>query len=221
MRARAGDRREDRARLRPSLGDGAGERAAPPSRGAALFFVRRGRYPHRMVRCIYSGRVVTLNVERVTLPNGASVDLELVRHPGAAAVAAVDGDGRVVLISQYRHAAGGYVWELPAGVLDHPGEPPIDCAARELREETGLGAGRLTPLGQVMPTCGYSDERIHLFLAEELRDGAHAQEHDEVIREIRRVPLRDALAMVRAGDVVDAKTVAGLYLAAARLGAAA
>jgi ADP-ribose pyrophosphatase len=174
-----------------------------------------------MVRSIYAGRVVTLNVERVTLPNGTSVDLELVRHPGAAAVAAVDGDGRVVLISQYRYAAGGFVWELPAGVLDHPGEPPVECAARELREETGLGAGRLSALGQIMPTFGYSDERIHLFLAEELTDGAHAQANDEVIREIRRVPLHDALGMVRAGEVVDAKTVAGLYLAAARLGVTA
>jgi 8-oxo-dGTP pyrophosphatase MutT (NUDIX family) len=173
-----------------------------------------------MVRSIYTGRVVTLNVEHVTLPNGTSVDLEVVRHPGAAAVAAVDADGCVVLISQYRYAAGGFVWELPAGVLDHPGEPPIDCAARELREETGLGAQRFTALGCIMPTCGYSDERIHLFLAEGLRDGMHAQEHDEVIREIRRVPLRDALGMARAGEVVDAKTVAGLFLAAARLGVA-
>lgn len=170
-----------------------------------------------MRRQIYRGRILDVGIEQVQLPNGTGVELEVIRHPGAAAVAAVDERGRVVLIRQYRHAAGGYVWELPAGVLDAPDEPPARCAERELREETGLGAARLTSLGVVMPTPGYSDERIHLFLAQELTDGEHERGHDEVIAEMRRVPLGDALGMVRAGAIVDGKTVAGLFLAAAAL----
>jgi len=172
-----------------------------------------------MRRQVYRGRILDVGVEHVVLPNGAAVDLEVIRHPGAAAVVALDAERRVVLIHQFRHAAGGYVWELPAGVLEAPGEPPGVCAARELREETGLDAGRFDPLGVVLPTPGYSDERIHLFLAVDLRDGEHAREHDEVIREIRRVPLAEALDMVRRGEIVDGKTVAGLALAAMALGA--
>jgi len=175
----------------------------------------------RMRRQIFRGRILDVGVEEVTLPNGARVELEVIRHPGAAAVAAVDEQRRVVLIHQFRHAAGGFVWELPAGVLDAPEEAPVQCAERELREETGLDAACFTPLGMVMPTPGYSDERIHLFLAEGLTDGEHDRGHDEVIQEIRRVPLADAVRMVRAGEIVDSKTVAGLFLAAATLGVAA
>jgi ADP-ribose pyrophosphatase len=168
-------------------------------------------------RQIYRGRIVDLRVERVTLPNGHAVDLELMHHPGAAAVAAVDDDRRVVLIRQYRHAAGGYIWELPAGVLAN-GETPAACAARELREEAGLVAGALRHLGAIFTTPGFCDERIHLFLAQQLTADAHAHEADEVIAEIARVPLVEALARIRSGDVVDGKTIAGLHLAAAALG---
>lgn len=174
-----------------------------------------------MRRQVYRGRLLDVGLERARLPNGAEVELEIIRHPGAAAAVAVDGAGRVVLIHQYRHAAGGYLWELPAGVLDAPGEPSAGCAARELREETGLEAARWRALGSVRPTPGYSDERIDLFLAEGLREGERATAHDEDIREIRRIPLREALRMVRAGEIVDAKTVAGLCLAAAELGVGA
>lgn len=171
-----------------------------------------------MRRTIYDGRIVRLGLESVRLPNGATVELEVLRHPGAAAVVAVDDQERVVLIRQYRHAAGGYLWELPAGVLDAPDEPPEACAARELREETGLGATDLTRLGSVLPTPGYSDERIHLFLARGLHDGPASRDHDEDIAEMRRVPLRDALGMIRHGEIVDGKSVAGLHLAAVTLG---
>ncbi len=167
---------------------------------------------------IYKGRIVDLCVERVTLPNGAVVDLELMRHPGAAAVAAVDDAGRVTLIRQYRHAAGGYIWELPAGVLHGPAEQPATCAARELREEVGLEAGEVLPLGTILTTPGFCDERIHLFLARGLRETESAHDADEVIAEIRRIPLSDALAMIRQGEIVDAKTIAGLHLAGAALG---
>jgi 8-oxo-dGTP pyrophosphatase MutT (NUDIX family) len=170
-------------------------------------------------RQIYKGRIVDLRLERVTLPNGTTVDLEVVRHPGASAVVAVDDRERVTLIRQFRHAAGGWVWELPAGVLE-PGEAPEACAARELTEETGLRAAEIGPLGTIVTTPGFTDERIHIFLARRLTDGGHAHEADEVIAEIRPLPLRDALGMVQRGEIVDGKTIAGLYLAAARLGIA-
>jgi ADP-ribose pyrophosphatase len=172
-----------------------------------------------MTREIYRGRIVDLRLEDVRLPNGAAVQLEIMHHAGASAIAAVDEAERVTLIRQYRHAAGGWLWELPAGVLD-PGEEPATCAARELREETGLTAAELRPLGAVFTTPGFCDERIHLFLARGLREAAHAHGADEVIAEIRRVPVRDALDMVRRGEIVDGKTIAGLYLAAAALGVA-
>jgi len=170
-----------------------------------------------MRRQIHRGRVVDLGIEDVTLPSGDTIELEIVRHAGAAAVAAVDDEGRVVLIRQYRHAAGGFIWEIPAGIL-HAGEAPVVCAARELREEVGLGAGTLAPLGSIMTTPGFTDERIHLFLGRDLTDGETDRDDDEVIDEVRRVPLRDALAMVRGGEIVDSKTIAGLHLAAVELG---
>jgi ADP-ribose pyrophosphatase len=166
------------------------------------------------VRHVYDGRVVHLRIERVALPNGQTVDLELIRHQGASAVAAVDADGRVTLIRQYRHAAGGYIWELPAGILSDAEETPVACAERELREETGLTAREWRPLGSIVTTPGFTDERIHLFLARGLEQGEHARDHDEVIAEVRTIPLGDALTMIRRGDIVDGKTVAGLYLAA-------
>ena len=137
---------------------------------------RAGRHGADMRRQVYRGRIVDLGIERVTLPNGVEVELEIIRHPGAAAVVAVDAEGRVTLIRQFRHAAGGYIWELPAGVLDHPGESPEACAGRELLEETGLRAARLTPLTTIFTTPGFTDERIHLFLAQDLeRGGARAR----------------------------------------------
>ena len=173
-----------------------------------------------MTRHIYAGRIVDLRVERVTLPNGTTVDLELMHHAGASAVVAVDEQRRVVLLRQYRHAAGGYLWELPAGILDSPGESPERCAARELREEAGVVAHELMHLGTIFTTPGFCDERIHLFLARGLTDAGHGHEPDEVIAEIARRPLVQALEMVRRGEIVDAKTIAGLHLAAAELAGA-
>ena len=173
-----------------------------------------------MRREIYKGRIVDLRVERVNLPNGTAVDLELMHHVGAAAVLAADEQGRVVLIHQYRHAAGGYIWELPAGVLAPPSEPPRECAARELLEEAGLTAAELRHLGTIFTTPGFCDERIHIFLARGLGEAEHAHEADEAIAEIRRLPIRDALAMIQRGEIVDGKTSAGLYLGATALGVA-
>ena len=169
------------------------------------------------VRQIYRGRIVDLRVEDVTLPNGTTVALELLRHRGASAVVALDAGDRVALIRQYRYAAGGYIWELPAGVLDSTDEPPVACAARELREEAGRTADELRHLGTIFTTPGFTDERIHLFLARGLHAAEVAHEADEVIAEIRWLPLPAALAMIRRGEIVDGKTIAGLHLAAAVL----
>lgn len=171
-----------------------------------------------MSRQIYKGRIVDLRLERVTLPNGHVLELEVMHHPGASAVAAVDDAQQVVLIRQYRHAAGGYIWELPAGILAGPDEAPAACAARELREEAGLVAGELRQLGTIFTTPGFCDERIHLFLARRLTAEAHAHEADEVIAEIARMPMADALGRISSGEIVDGKTIAGLHLAAGALG---
>jgi len=173
-----------------------------------------------MGRQIYKGRIVDLRIERVTLPNGTAVDLELMHHPGAAAVVAVDDRRRVVLLRQYRYAAGGYIWELPAGVLDAHDEAPDACAARELREEAGVAAAELVRLGAIVTTPGFCDERIHIFLARGIAPAARAHAADEVIAEIAWTPFSDALAMIQRGEIVDAKTIAGLHLAAAALASA-
>jgi ADP-ribose pyrophosphatase len=167
-----------------------------------------------MAEVIYEGRVVNLRIESVTLPNGTVVDLELMHHHGASAVVAVDDDGRVVLIHQYRFATGGYIWELPAGILKSEDEPPASCAVRELREEVGLVARDWRPLGTMFTTPGFCDEQIYLFLARGLENVGQDRDADEVIDEVREVPLAEALAMVRRGEIVDGKTIAGLYLAA-------
>ena len=169
---------------------------------------------------VYRGRVVDLGIEQVRLPNGVEIELEVVRHAGAAGVAAVDEQLRVVLIHQFRHAGGGFLWEIPAGILQ-AGEQPAACARRELAEEVGLTAARLDLLTAMLPTPGYSDERIHLFLGRDLTTVPMAREHDEVIESVERVPLPDAVSMVRRGEIPDAKTALALLLAARAVGVAA
>lgn len=166
-------------------------------------------------RQIFKGRIIELRVEDVTLPNGRTISLELVHHPGAAAVVAVDADGAVPLLHQFRHAAGGYLWEVPAGTLA-PGESAEACARRELCEETGLVAAEWTALGSIVTTPGFCDERIHLFLARVLTDAAQALDDDEVLT-VTRVPFARALEMVVEGAIEDAKSIAALTRAAACL----
>ena len=167
-------------------------------------------------RQIYKGRIVDLRIDEVTLPNGQSVELEVIHHPGASAVVAVDAAGDVALIRQFRHAAGGYIWEVPAGTLA-PGEAPAACAQRELREETGLDAAEWTALGSILTTPGFCDERIHLFLARQLSDAQQSLDDDEVLT-VERLPFARALAMLRSGEIDDAKSIAALHRAAAELG---
>ena len=163
------------------------------------------------MRSIYKGRVIDLNLEEAHLPNGKTVQLEMVRHPGASAVVPMRDDGRVVMIRQYRHAAGGMIYEIPAGRLN-PGEDPLDCAKRELAEEAGQLAAQWDRLGAVFTTPGFTDEKIYLFLARKLTAVAQALEHDEVI-EVVEVPLQEVITMIRQGEVIDGKTICGLMLA--------
>ncbi len=164
-------------------------------------------------RSLHRGRVGDFGLEDVVLPNGRAVTLEVLRHPGAAAVLPLHDDGTVTLLRQHRHAAGGTIWEVPAGKLE-PDEDPTTCAARELQEEAGL-VGALEHVGAILPAPAYTDERIHLFLATQLRDAPDAPEADEILEPVR-VPFDEALAMVKRGDITDGKTIAALLQAVLR-----
>jgi ADP-ribose diphosphatase len=156
---------------------------------------------------IYKGKVIALNIDTVTLPNGLTVDLEMVRHPGAAAIVPVKDD-IVVLIRQFRHAAGGFIYEIPAGKL-HPGEDPRACAARELEEEIGYRAGGLELISSIFTAPGFTDEVIHIYKATGLTKGRQQLDRDEVL-EVVEMPLAEAMTMIRAGTIRDAKTMVGL-----------
>ncbi len=157
---------------------------------------------------IYTGRVVTLNVDAVTLPNGVTVDLEVVRHPGAAAVVPLKENGTVVLIRQFRHAAGGFIYEIPAGKL-HPGENPLHCAARELEEEIGYRAASFELLSSIFTAPGFTDEVIHIYKATGLTPGRQQLDRDEVL-EVTEMPLEEAIRRIQDGAIRDAKTIVGL-----------
>lgn len=172
---------------------------------------------------VYTGRAISLDVDEVRFPDGSLGTLEMIRHPGASAIVAfldagaatssgqADPDPLVLLIRQYRYAADGYMYEIPAGKLD-PGEAPAECALRELAEETGYRAGRLEPLFSMYTTPGFTDEQIHLFLATELTAGQAHLGADEFL-ELVPTPLSNALEMVRTGIIQDAKTALGLMYA--------
>jgi ADP-ribose diphosphatase len=161
-----------------------------------------------MTKNIYTGRVVTLNVDTVTLPNRLTVDLEVVRHPGAAAVVPMKDDGTVILIRQFRHAAGGFIYEIPAGKLD-PGEDPRVCAARELEEEIGYRAGRFDLLSSIFTAPGFTDEVIHIYKATRLTMGRQQLDRDEVL-EVIEMPLSEVIGMIETGAIRDAKSIVGL-----------
>ena len=159
---------------------------------------------------IFTGKVLTLNIDTVTLPNGVTIDLEIVRHPGAAAVVPLKDNGTVVLIKQLRHAAGGFIYEIPAGKLDL-GEDPLHCAARELEEEIGYIAGRLERLTSILTAPGFTDEVIHIYKATGLTAGRQQLDRDEVL-EVLEISLEEAIKMIEAGTIRDAKTIVGLQL---------
>jgi ADP-ribose pyrophosphatase len=161
---------------------------------------------------VYSGRVLDLDVDTVRFPDGSVGELEMIRHSGASAVvpvvAGTAADPEILLIRQFRHAADGPIWEVPAGRLD-PGETPAACAHRELAEEAGFRAGRLERLTTIFTTPGFTDERIHLFVARDLVPTPHHREPDEFI-ETHQLPLTRALEMIRSGEIIDGKTAISL-----------
>ena len=163
------------------------------------------------MKTLYKGRVLNLTLETARLPNGQSVDLEIIRHPGASAIVPMRDDGRVVMIHQYRYAAGGMIYEIPAGKLDR-GEKPIDCGKRELAEETGLQATRWDHLTTIFTTPGFTDEQIHLYLARDLTSGTVAHDRDEFI-EVVEYPMEEVIQMIRRGEIKDGKTICGIMLA--------
>ena len=173
-------------------------------------------------RRVYDGRVIAVDIDSVRFPNGSTGELEMVRHPGASAVVPfltdpLGADPQILLIKQFRHAADSFIYEIPAGKLDGD-EPPVECARRELREETGCTAANLEHVYTFYTTPGFTDERIHVFMASGLTRGNVAHETDEFMT-VETVTLSRALELVKTGDMVDAKTaLALLFVAGFKLG---
>lgn len=167
-------------------------------------------------RRVYSGRVINLDIDTVRFPNGSTGELEIIRHSGASAVVPFLGDPagddpQILLLKQYRYAAEGFLYEIPAGRLD-PGEEPIDCARRELMEETGCEAERVEHLYSFYTTPGFTDERIHAFMAVGLKRGDSRHETDEFIT-VETMTLSHALGLIQKGQIKDAKTALAILYA--------
>jgi ADP-ribose pyrophosphatase len=166
---------------------------------------------------IHAGKIVKLDNDRIRYPDGSEAEVDIVRHSGASAVVPFlsDPEGedpQLLLLRQYRYAADGYIYEIPAGRLD-PGETPADCAARELREETGCTAKQMEPLITMLTTPGFTDERIHVFMATDLTHGESAREADE-FADVIVMRLSEALELIQRGEIVDGKTALGILYAA-------
>lgn len=164
---------------------------------------------------IYTGRAISLDVDRVRVPSGRETTREIVRHPGSVVIVPILEDGRLLLIRQFRYAVGEVLWELPAGTLDRAAESPEACARRELEEETGYCADRLIRLGEFFTAPGFTDECMHVFQAEGLHPTQQRLDSDEVI-EVSPLPWEAVREKVRAGEIRDGKTLAALYLHALR-----
>lgn len=169
-----------------------------------------------MTREIYNGRLIRLSRETVTLPNGKDVELDIVHHPGGAVVVALDEKDNVCMLRQFRHAAGGVIWELPAGCIDPGDVEPLATARRELQEEAGLVARDWRELGSILTSPGFCDEVLYLFLARGLEQTSTDHGEDELI-EVRWLPLTEALRLVMDNEIKDAKSVSGLLKARAVL----
>jgi ADP-ribose pyrophosphatase len=165
-------------------------------------------------KTIYDGRVIKVSVDTVELPNGHQLPLEIVRHPGGAAAVAIDSEDRICLLRQFRHAAGGFIYELPAGKLE-TGEPPDVTARRELAEEAALDATEWTSLGAYFSSPGVFTEVIHLYLATGLSPARAAPDAGEVFQ-IEWWPLSMAVERACSGELTDAKTIIGILRTAAR-----
>ena len=162
-------------------------------------------------KSVHKGRIFELVSENVTLDNGVTTDMEFVHHPGATAIVPMLNETEIILIKQYRHTLRDYIWEIPAGTLD-PNESAITCAQRELTEETGYSAKNWQQLGEITPVPGYSDERIWIFLANEMQEVAQNLDEDEIVN-VHNVRFEKAIEMIHRGEIQDGKTIAGLFLA--------
>ncbi len=167
---------------------------------------------------VFEGPIISLYRERVSMPGGGDSVRDLVRHPGAVAVAALDGEDRIVLVRQYRHPVGAHLWELPAGLRDAAGEPPAETARRELAEEALLAAGRWSLLADTYSSPGFSDEQVRIYLAEDLSDVDRPEgfvvEHEELDMTVRRLPLAEAVQWVFDGRIRNSLAVIGVLAAA-------
>jgi 8-oxo-dGTP pyrophosphatase MutT (NUDIX family) len=159
---------------------------------------------------LYQGRVFKLVSENVTFNSGVTTDMDFIRHPGAAAIIPMPNEAEVILIKQYRHALRRFIWEIPAGTLA-PRETVIRCARRELIEETGYSAGKWQELGEITPVPGYSNERVHIFLATDLKPAKQNLDEDELLN-VYEINFEAALKMIFRGEIQDAKTISGLFM---------
>ncbi len=166
-------------------------------------------------RVLHKGKIYDLIRENITLNNGVTTDVDMIRHPGATAIVPILGKNEVIMIKQYRHSIGDYILEIPAGTCE-PGEAPVLCAKRELTEETGYAADSLEKLGEIVTVPGYSDERIHIFLATDLKKDIQKLDEDEII-EVIHVPFDKVIEMIRGGHIQDSKTISGVFLASHKL----
>jgi ADP-ribose pyrophosphatase len=160
---------------------------------------------------LHKGRVFDVTTENISLSNGITVDMDIIRHPGAAAIVAVTDSRQVLMLRQYRHAIGKIMWEIPAGTREAD-EDPLVCAKREFTEETGYAARQWDQLGAITPVPGYSDERIFLFLARDLTISTQNLDTDEIIQ-VRKVPFKKVIDLITKGQIEDAKTIAAIFLA--------
>jgi ADP-ribose pyrophosphatase len=168
--------------------------------------------PHQ-IRKVYDGRIFSLTVESITLPKGGALDVEIVRHPGSVVLIPVTDAGEIILVQQYRHAIGRWVWELPAGSLK-PNEDPDTAAVRECHEEIGLVPAAIERLGALYPTPGYCDEEMIFYRASALRapaDGETAQPDEDEDIAAQPFSIERITSMISAGEIIDMKTVAALY----------
>lgn len=180
---------------------------------------RRGDRPAEMLDSheLYRGKIVTLNRDSVRMPDGTMAEMDIARHMGASAVVPfmsgpMGDEPQVLLLRQYRYAAGGYLYEIPAGRLEE-GETPVECALRELKEETGCAADHIEPMTSILTTPGFTDEVIHLFMATGLTHGEHNREADEFV-DLVIMRLSEALERISSGEITDSKTALALMFAA-------
>nr|WP_326165658.1 NUDIX hydrolase [uncultured Oscillibacter sp.] len=165
---------------------------------------------------IFRGRIVDVHVDTVELPNGETATREVVDHPGGVAVLALDGDGCVLTVTQYRYPFGRALLEIPAGKLDSPDEDPYEAGLRELREETGAVPGMYEPLGRILPSPGCYGETLHLYLARDLQMAEQHLDADEFLN-VERIPFGEMVRRCLDGEIEDAKTVVAVLKAKALL----